>query len=982
MKVKKKKTNTRREDGGDNNNDNTFNSISNISGVDNNENHENLEKRFCVNCRRCNMDMNGSICEGISVEMRSNIRISNATALIRFPELSPLVSTYMLCEECDDLIRHKMMCYQGSMKLVPWKVAWPSFLWHSFVLESNLDRANDIWKLLPLRWKLSWLESVQTIGGSFSGLDTDVGGIIFHDLSSELEWFKNNMDSNKRVNLEKCLNKYCVPTVRCPWGCTEFIEKCGYLSFGLFLYYLNPIDFVVQESHFSFDCGSGGITRKNSLNGLRPDYLSFQDCALENSEWKIQPSIIITRNKGPVVCTCSAHRNGSPNYYIHPPSNPLTGNQTSSQTNNLAPAVLIPRTFKNMKINNYNDSYSMVKLDSGYDGMDCCSISTNRRFDKGNVLSLENEILSVHGRVDIKAKLSTLVRNREISKHYEDVILNEIEKRDLKNDTRFEKENIGSNCIKIKDAHELCQVIKEEEDQVSNGCIFPWAGRIIKCYNQSNDYEQGPVFIDGFMRKAQKEYRLVWLLLSLLTRVEDIWKSCNKECLDFHQGNTGRELWLGWLLKYASNNIMDHMHIYRKKNSLYSKHMNLDKLQWLIHHPEEPYENIPDLTNLKKYVENDVPEFRWRKLDEIFRNVKNIETFEWREVADRNSAFIVNEDTTVIIVHFTRIDNESNLEVVEHAHTVLRFKGYAHVNGNDLRNDHYGQPAEYEEIEFELSYAAQVGTDNGEYNIRSYSDFRETENGGFKVWGSSMTEKSKKLEKGIRSTGELEGTFTVRNCPFLVYTKKNMNSEKINREYLDSLGNEAKCRCPVHDKYLINIPKQNRRFCKFKENGKKGKKCKREAEYRCFGYDNCNYVCCEIHRNESCTVHKEYKKYEELSNIKTSQKYCKFEEDGKKCGKEAFYRCAGYEECNHFSCEKHATEECRMHLQHTLYEDVPQRDFCNFQEEGKDCGILPSYKCPILNCNFCVCKIHKDSEYNNSEDSAESFSCSTERGRK
>ena len=313
------------------------------------------------------------------------------------------------------------------------------------------------------------------------------------------------MDSMKRVNLDKCLSKYCVPTVRCPWGCTEYIEKCGYLSFGLFLYYLNPLDFVVQESHFSFDCGAGGVTRKNSLNGLRPDYLSFVDCILKNEEWKIQPSIVIARNRGSVICKCSPHRNGSPCYYIHPPINTLTGNETSSQTNNLAPAVLIPRTFKSMRINNYNDSYSMVKLDSGYDGMDCCSISTHRRFDHGNILSLENEMLSVHGRADIRAKLSTLVRNRDISKHDEDVILNEIEKRNLKNDLRLEKTNIGSNCIKIKDAHELCSVIKEEEEQMSNGYVFPWAGRLVKCYNEVNDYEQGPVFINGFNRRVRKE---------------------------------------------------------------------------------------------------------------------------------------------------------------------------------------------------------------------------------------------------------------------------------------------------------------------------------------------------------------------------------------------------------------------------------------------------------------------------------------------
>ena len=438
-------------------------------------------KRFCMNCHRCNMDIDGNVCEGVHIEMRDHIVILKATALIKFPELCGTTDRYMLCDECDELIRHKMLCCDGIKKSVPWRIAWPSFLWHSFELHNNLDKAEKIWKLLSLKWRLSWLESVRQIGGTFSNLESETGGILFDDISSEYMWFKNGVDSLEKIKLESCVNKHCVPRIRCPWGCTEFIEKCGFISFGILLYHLNPIDFIVRENYFSFDCGFGGISRKNCLNGLRPDYLTYKDNVLGNPEWKIQPSIVVTKETGATFCTCSKHSNGSPFYYIHPPINPLTRNETASQSNNLAPAVLVPRTFKNMKINNYNDSYSMVKLNTGYHGMDCCSISLNRRFDKGNILSLENEMLSVHGRTDIKEKLSSLVRNRDMSRHDEDVILKEIENRDLDNDMRLLRKNIGSNCINIKEAFELCEAIKEEEDQASNGYIFPWPGRLIKC---------------------------------------------------------------------------------------------------------------------------------------------------------------------------------------------------------------------------------------------------------------------------------------------------------------------------------------------------------------------------------------------------------------------------------------------------------------------------------------------------------------------
>ena len=469
---------------------------------------------------------------------------------------------------------------------------------------------------------------------------------------------------------------------------------------------------------------------------------------------------------------------------------------------------------------------------------------------------------------------------------------------------------------------------------------------IRRCYG----LDRGPTFIEGFSRRVKVESRLTWLLLSLVTRVPDIWSALHNECLSFHRENIRKEIWVGWLLKFAVNNILDNIHCRNKKLSLYTRHISLDKLQWLLHHPYTEYDNIPANNDLKNYR---TPTFSWRILNNVFENIENVEVAEYTDVLDPIKEYIVDKNTTVLIVHYTDFDEKNQKEIVLHGSSPLKITTYACVND--------GFPAEYEEVEFEVSYAAQVSEDGNNYDIKGFSDFKATGNGGFEVWTSSMIEKNEKLDKAVRSgPGRLNGMFTVRNCPIMVYTKKKIDTDKINRDYLDGLGNDSTCKCPIHDMYLINIPKQNRRFCKYK---KDGKNCNREAKYRCFGFDNCQYVCCEIHESEPCMIHMDYKRYDKLSNSKSIKQYCKIEEGGMKCGKEASYKCKGYEVCHHVTCSKHTTEECNTHLEYTVYEDLPIGNFCQYKEDGIDCMMFPCYECPIYDCGFQVCNLHKDIEY-------------------
>ena len=903
-------------------------------------------KKCCVNCKRCNMDMNGNIIYNVHIQRRNGITGISRSALVDFEELQCEEDSYVLCDECTSLIQFKIL---NPKKRVPWNIGWPSFLWHSFILPENEERILNIWRLLPIDWRTSWLEKIQFIHSSFENLEINSGGITFDNGTFELEKFKEDLSSWKRVRVEDCLNKHCVPTVRCPWGCTEYIENCGFLSFGIFLFSLKPIIFIVTENYLSFPSGLGVVSRQNCFNGMRPDYLDFEDCRLKNPEWKIKPKIVDVKNKGPSICTCSLHKNGSRTKYIHPPINPFTVNEISSQTNNLAPAVLVPRTFKNMKINNYNDSYEMVKLSGGYTGMDCCSITLNRRFENGDYLSLEDEILSVHGRKDIKEKLSLLVRSKEVSQNRKQVILNEIRKRKLDGDERLKGRNIGSNYIKLNTSIALTEAIKEEDEQQANGCLFPWPGRLITVMDNNNYYEKGPYYTKGFLRRGDKDSRLTWLLLSLATRIENVWHALHEQCFLTHCDGNMKEFWTGWILKYSIQDILDDIYQPSKK-CLYKKRINLDQLEWILHNPGDFI--IPTKTIAKQYD----PIFSWRDLNNVFEEIPFTEVLEADNVLSQDTETILSHDTSVLMIQCTEENSLSaNRESTRDIGVPLNMKVFL-----EKENILESGSIEYEESNFELSYISQQKTVRGKLNVIGCSNFKHEEEGFVEYWTSSMMDKNVKVKNPIALSNFGEECISIENCCLLVYTKKQNKMEEINRNYLDSLGNKASCKCPVHDHYLVNIPKINRRFCKMMENGKK---CKREATFMCIGYDQCRTVCCEIHKNMECGQHCKDTIYKQITGEGTRIKYCKSLQNGEFCGNEATFKCNGFEFCEHVCCENHIGDKCPHHEEYTSYSKIPRQGLCTCIENGVMCTGLAKYKCPTLNCSFSVCDEHRNKKW-------------------
>ena len=119
------------------------------------------------------------------------------------------------------------------------------------------------------------------------------------------------IDSYSLPQLREAYNKHLRPSVLCPYGCSEFIHKCGYLSVDVV--FKRHIQFVAIDMYSDREALS-------YVASCREDFLEFSDRQaarwLFNNDWKIMPSLCFIEGI-PKIMTCRNHHKGSKHYHIH-----------------------------------------------------------------------------------------------------------------------------------------------------------------------------------------------------------------------------------------------------------------------------------------------------------------------------------------------------------------------------------------------------------------------------------------------------------------------------------------------------------------------------------------------------------------------------------------------------------------------------------------------------------------------------------------
>ena len=88
-----------------------------------------------------------------------------------------------------------------------------------------------VWSLIPETWRQWWYPSLSGSCVSTVGVSVEEPVPMFEDVTAALGDTMKILAEKKLSKLMEHYNAHCVCDVRCPWGCTDFLENCGGVAF-------------------------------------------------------------------------------------------------------------------------------------------------------------------------------------------------------------------------------------------------------------------------------------------------------------------------------------------------------------------------------------------------------------------------------------------------------------------------------------------------------------------------------------------------------------------------------------------------------------------------------------------------------------------------------------------------------------------------------------------------------------------------------
>jgi hypothetical protein len=364
-----------------------------------------------------------------------------------------------------------------------------------------------------------------------------------------------------------------IPTVRCPWGCGEFLGRTNHLALDVF--WKRYLDVVIPYSKASeLACN----------RGFREDLLSKEACILGNKKWKCMPSVAFINGYGPRILICRYHSSRDRFDYIHPTGNP-TGSLSFEGDNALAQVMAVPRTVRSFQPKAYSHSYQLNRVMGNYSGMDSLNLTTQSMYEnRQSLVSFRRDQLAVLGRPDYRAFICT--RHKADKFVTKQMTRNFLETADQLVPPR-EREEFQAKCrqggtfIPMQDVFEHIQLMQrsarmigifdEETGQACQITFTPrWPERPLTVRLSGNEYGSEFTMLSGF-----SDCFVSWLVTNICHMIPEVWASVDNNVVD----NRG---WEGWMLTFLHSVILSSWYRsvqVRGENPFTAKGLSAKKMQ-------------------------------------------------------------------------------------------------------------------------------------------------------------------------------------------------------------------------------------------------------------------------------------------------------------------------------------------------------------------------------------------------------------------
>ena len=517
----------------------------------------NITTHCCDNCHRHDTTVP-------SLELRE--RWSNEIAKRRGVLKTVTAATanpvlYSLCLECDTFLSEPEDPKDLSYK--DFRYTWPSFLWHLLTNNSILAEYQGlfIWKLIPAAYRHWWIPALTEIARYkhiYENISVDAPRPIIRDRTDEIKEWNNCMERHNLPEVSRVCNKLLLPTVLCPWGCSEYIHKVGKIPFNIIIQKCLPKVQLPLTTDATF----------SKVKTMREDYIRDSSDTYENwllnPLWKISPATMLDMQEGLVILTCNDHNKGNSKYMIHTCRRPHHI-LPAARPDQLAFCVNRPRTVKPIKKSKFSTTYQMHEQKGSFNGIDTCSVTLFGKFDFSSHLSSEDESRAISQRPDIHAHLvGTLVKEKIIPPNCAKARVEEA--RTSTRNINFEPYYKAATYVPL---HVAVAMQKENacprfakyngfgrnQDETYTFRIN-WPEHLYHCQTLNrhgimphNIPNFRPKNVDPNLANCNK---FLWQISSLLLTVEHIWS--NLSSLPQYD----QEEWQGWLMTYLTRKSVHH----------------------------------------------------------------------------------------------------------------------------------------------------------------------------------------------------------------------------------------------------------------------------------------------------------------------------------------------------------------------------------------------------------------------------------------
>lgn len=280
---------------------------------------------------------------------------------------------------------------------------WPAMIWKflscgpsdPLLLSMNPESK---WAYVPSEWRAWWLPSMNDLYGDVITMDFPPAKFVL--ATRDYEYMQEAISQLEWKKLQHAMDKYVAyPTVRCPWGCSEFLHRCNFLPLAEYLSF---------KSNWNFEIPANS---RQWMLGTNPGFPS--SClVLENPEFEVNPCLHLDDSKGLCILCCRNHNSSCTERYIHVPVNPL-GSLHAPHSDQYSQTTLQSRTLRRTKRNLYSDTFQTNLLMGGYDGLDSCYLTKSMRLGTVHNATLFRQFLYISGRSDVRGYISQLAEDKQ-----------------------------------------------------------------------------------------------------------------------------------------------------------------------------------------------------------------------------------------------------------------------------------------------------------------------------------------------------------------------------------------------------------------------------------------------------------------------------------------------------------------------------------------------------------------------------------------